>query len=584
MRQIYILALFIIPCVAHCQLSIQPFGETETYLYSEGALVFVEQEINLISNPGSNPSPNLFLRNEAQLIQGASNAKNIGNGVISVYQEGNASSFTYNYWSLPVTDIQNKHSLKMPLFDPVNKIESKPAVITKDYNGTAQPLSISSRWIYKFSGTDYSDWQHIGNNFDILPGEGFTMKGVNGKNTAVTIYNVPNNPGNKQRYDFRGKANSGNYELNIKEGESKLIGNPYPSALDLNAFLYNNTHTTGIAYFWDSSEIDSHYLKEYEGGYGAYSPGAGIGGYVPAIFNKFDGSGNTITKEERTGGYYARRFSPIAQGFVVIGSQDGTIKFNNSYRSFIKEDEILSEFKAPNPSLKIPEAEEFPWLRLNIELQNHNIRQLLLVLRNDATTAVDHAMDAINPEYLSSDAGWKIADESYLINVRPLEELEEIPLFIVLEEAAELIMSIAEMRGIKSDIFLLDNSNNTYFNLKEGSIKLNLEAGDYAERFKITYTNKELVYINWEVVKDIDNFSIFQNNKEARLEIIIPEKPMPRNITLLDMLGKKIFEKKGITNEEYHEFSTRNLSKGLYILKISNKNDTVISKKVIISN
>jgi hypothetical protein len=111
-----------------------------------------------------------------------------------------------------------------------------------------------------------------------------------------------------------------------------------------------------------------------------------------------------------------------------------------------------------------------------------------------------------------------------------------------------------------------------------------LEAGEYSERFKITYTNKEQIYINWDIVKDITNFSIFQNNPESRLEIRIPDKSTPRDIVLFDSLGKKIFEKKGITNENYHEFSTRKLSKGLYILKITNKDDTIISKKVIISN
>ncbi|WP_029331595.1 hypothetical protein [Gillisia marina] len=352
MRQIYILVLFIVPFVAHCQLSIQPYQNSDTYLYSEGALVFVEQELNLIRNTGENPKPNLYLRNEAQLIQGKSNSKNTGDGTISLYQEGDASNFTYNYWSMPVSSTGSNNSFGKLFFDPITKLESIPAIITSDYNGTSQPLTISNKWIYKFSGTDYSDWHFIGNNFSIQPGEGFTMKGVSGTNTAVNIYNIYNNPGNKQRYDFQGRPNSGVYELNINEGDSKLIGNPYPSALDLNAFLQDNTSTTGIAYFWDSKNVASHYLKEYEGGYGVYSPGAGIYGYVPAIFNKFGGNGDILSETGIIGAYYARRFSPVGQGFIVIGSQDGKITFDNKYRSFIKEDQLLSEFKSKKLSSK----------------------------------------------------------------------------------------------------------------------------------------------------------------------------------------------------------------------------------------
>ncbi len=584
MRQIYILVLFILPFLAYSQLTIKPYHNTDTFLYSEGSLVFVEKEINLIANLGENPNSNLYLRNEAQLIQGNSNAENIGDGTISVFQEGNASNYTYNYWSMPVSSILLNNSFGKLLFDPISKTKSNPAIITTDYNGISNPLTISNRWIFKLSGTEYSDWEYIGNQFNLEPGEGFTMKGVSGNNLNTNIYNVSNNPGNKQRYDFKGKPNSGVYELTIKEGDIKLIGNPYPSALDLNAFLQDNTNTTGIAYFWDSKSIDSHYLKEYEGGYGTYSPGAGINGYVPAIFNKFDGAGNSITESGNLGAYYARSFSPIAQGFIVIGKQDGKIKFENKYRSFIKEDQFLSEFKSRKSGHINKEVEEFPFLRLNIELQNNYIRQILLVLQDKATKEADHAMDALNPEYLSSDAGWFIENDNYLINVRPLDELEEIPLSIVMSENANVIFSIAEIKGFKSEIFLYDTLNATYHNLTNGPVSFILDPGEFSERFKLTYTNREQIYINHEVVKDINNFSIFQNNPESRLEIRIPAKSNPRDIMLFDSLGKKIMEKKGITNESYHEFSTRKLSKGLYILKITNKDSTVISKKVIISN
>ncbi len=82
--------------------------------------------------------------------------------------------------------------------------------------------------------------------------------------------------------------------------------------------------------------------------------------------------------------------------------------------------------------------------------------------------------------------------------------------------------------------------NSKYYDLSSEPVKFNLEAGEYSERFKITYTNKEEIYINWDIVKDISNFNIFQNNPESRLEIRIPEKPIPRDIILFDSLGKPI--------------------------------------------
>ena len=338
-------------------------------------MLFVEKEITLLANNKTDAAPNIFLRNQSQLLQGNANSKNAGDGKISVFQEGVATSYTYNYWSAPVIDPNLNATFGTIFFDPQDRTKSNPAIITSELNGTSIPLIISNKWIYKLSGTDYTDWEYVGDKFKVSPGEGFTMKGVAGTNQNVIIYGIANNPGGNQRYDFRGIPNSGNYSLSIKEGESKLVGNPYPSALDLNKFLLENTSTTGIAYFWDSKSTGSHYLNEYEGGYGAYSPGAGINGYVPAIFNKFDGYGNSISTSGVTGNYYARRYSPIGQGFIVIGSKDGNIHFKNEFRSYVKEDLVLSQFKSKTKKKSKTASEESPYLRLN----NTKLRQLQLL-------------------------------------------------------------------------------------------------------------------------------------------------------------------------------------------------------------
>jgi len=584
MKQIYIIVILLLPHIGFSQLVIKPSGNHDSYIYVEDRMLFVEKEINLITNNGTNAAPNIFLRDQSQLLQGNSNSINAGDGKISVFQEGVATNFTYNYWSAPVIDPNTNSGFGSILFEPLGKTESIAAIITSELNGTSNPLKISNKWIYKLSGTEYSDWEYVGDKFKVSPGEGFTMKGVSGSNLNVNLYGTVNNPGGNQRYDFRGRPNSGNYSLSIREGDNKLIGNPYPSALDLNNFLLENTNTTGIAYFWDSKNIESHLLKEYEGGYGAYSPGAGIYGYVPAVFNKYDGYGNTISNSGVTGNYYARRYSPIGQGFIVIGNKDGEINFKNEYRSYIKEDQILSQFKSTAKNRKVSVIEEYPLLRLNIGFYDKYVRQILLVLQDAATVGIDHAKDAINPEYLSSDAGWYMEEENYLINVRPFDELEEIPLYMLLSEASEVTFEIAEVKNMNEDVFLLDKITGIYHNLNNTSPKLRLEAGEYLDRFKLTYTNKEFLYVNREIVKDIDNYNIFQNNPNAVLEVRIPVTNSPVNITLYDGLGKKIAEKKNITNEQFHEFPTRRFSKGLYILKITSPNAVVISKKVIISN
>ena len=81
----------------------------------------------------------------------------------------------------------------------------------------------------------YSNWIPVGSNSDLNAGEGFTMKGTSGTN-STSVNGVLNNPGNKQRYDFRGKPNDGTISIPVGIGQFTLTGNPYPSAIDLSAF------------------------------------------------------------------------------------------------------------------------------------------------------------------------------------------------------------------------------------------------------------------------------------------------------------------------------------------------------------
>lgn len=587
MKQIYIIAFFLLPFSGFSQLYIKPYGNQDSYVYVEDQFIFVEKEINLTVNPSGTSNAGIYLRNEAQLLQGNSNSANTGNGLISVFQEGNATAYTYNYWCSPVQNNSNSLLFGNILFEPIDKTNSNKAKITSELNGNANPLTISNRWIYKFSGTDYSDWVYIGNTFDINPGEGYTMKGVSGTNMNVVLYGISNNPGNKQRYDFRGRPNTGNITLEINKDKSRLVGNPYPSALDLNAFLQENKSITGIAYFWDSSPVTSHYLNEYEGGYGAYSPAAGNNGYVPAVFSKYDGSGNLINHNFETGNYYARRYSPIGQGFLVVGNEKGSLTFKNEYRKIEKENSSTSEFKSKLIPQKTSDTENVASLRLNVEFKNQYVRQLLLIHSEIATSGIDRAMDAQNLSLLESDSGWLLENESYLINVLPFDQHEKIPLYLKLSEKTELNFKIAALENFNSEVFLFDSETELYFDLKNQDYKIQLNEGEYHNRFRIAYYNPNPISAREEieeVVKPYKDYAIIQNNPLTRLEITTPTQNTSTSIVLFDGTGRKIFEFKNVLNQNYFEFPTTNLSNGIYIVKITGPTGTIISKKVIVSN
>ncbi|QED36760.1 T9SS type A sorting domain-containing protein [Antarcticibacterium arcticum] len=575
MKQIYVISLFFLPFWCFSQLYIKPNGNKESFLYARGGMVFVQKDIYLAKNPPGQLEASFYLRNEAQLLQGAEDSKNSGTGVLSVFQEGKATAYTYNYWSSPVENISGNSSFGNIFYEPLDLTHSRKAIITQELNGHANPLKISGRWIYKLSGSAYSDWEYVGNNFNVNPGEGFTMKGVDGTNTEIKLYGVDNNPGNEQRYDFRGRPHTGTIALDINKNEILLVGNPYPSALDLNMFLEENTTTTGIAYFWDSRPVSSHYLKDYEGGYGAYSPALGRNGYVPAVFKKYDELGNPVSETGRTGEYYARGFSPLAQGFIVEGLATGKVYFRNRYREFQKENPQLSEFKLAEAKIV-----EIPLIRLNIEFKGKYVRQLILAKHGEATTGADRSMDAKNLSPLETDAGWKLNNDIYLIDVRD-DFHAPVPLSIITTRPEEITLTLAEVNHISGNIYVWDSVKNIYYNLKDQEITIPVTEG-INEDLSLTFSKK--LQEGDENKGTGKEYQIFQNNAFNRAEVISAAGLSIETIGIIDSRGRKIKEIKATANDMYHEIYTGNLSRGIYIIKITSGDGIVVSKKVIISN
>lgn len=594
MKAVPIILLLFFHNLSWGQLSISPSATGDSYMYVNDQVLFVENEINLKRNHQQDTQASLYLRSEGQLLQGEKIANgNTGDGVLSVYQEGTSNAFDYNYWSLPVTNVSTNKAVNEVIYEPLDITRSQKTRITSDLNGTADPLTISRRWLHKFSGSDYMDWRYIGDHFDLLPGEGFTMKGTNGTN-HITINSVANNPGDSQRYDFRGRPNDGEYQVRIMEYQSLLVGNPYPSAIHLRRFLFDNPNTTGIAYFWDSKDNGrSHYLADYEGGYGAYSPGANA--YVPAVFKKFQSQGNIANVTGETGDIIPREFAPIAQGFMLIGSSDGYVTFSNRSRTFKKENSENSQFKGASGDLNA--TGQTPNLRLDIEIKSLYTRPLILAFREDATKNADWAMDAMTLNRISSDAGWFIDEDFYLINVMPFPAEEKIPLIVNMASEGEVVFSLNSTKALEPEnIFLFDAEKNTQTDLKISSYRAFVPKGEYEKRFSIglkmpipvpeeTETgnpvpDKEILVTTGEKALPEAGIQILQNNAEGLLQIKIEKEESVDQVSLFDLKGSKIFSHKITGKEREFNFPTSGLSDAVYILRVTTSDKKQVNKKI----
>ncbi|MDI6044930.1 T9SS type A sorting domain-containing protein [Flavobacterium yafengii] len=602
-RTLFIFAGLFLQNSVNAQMYVSP----NSYVFVNNQVVFVKQQLELNA-----ANSNFYLRKDAQLVQGSmSTSTNKGLGSLSVFQEGTTNNFQFDYWCSPVGG-SNATAGNSPfgitqLKNIVSEIISDNSTILamNNYDGAASPFAISPYWIFKLTASsNYSDWNQVGATSNINVGEGFTMKGSSGTN-LTTVYGVQNNPGGKQRYDFRGKPNDGTISIPVAFEQFTLTGNPYPSAIDLSAFLIEQTHCTGIAYFWEQDKtVDSHFIADYKGGYGAFSPGTigSSGVYVPATFYSYDGSGNEGSASG-SGGNYERRFSPVGQGFMIDGLVNGTVEMKNSYRVFVKEDALnYSQFEKNINSNKtkatsaymsdIPSVSGFdyktvstaptPQIRFNTLLNNQGVRQIVLAFIPGATDGVDRAMDAISSSDDSpADVYFVIDDEEYLIDAVSFDIDKKIPIGFKNTNQANFKITVKGMLNFTgtNSVYLHDKTTDLYHDIKNDFYDLTLPAGVNNTQFEITFKNNVTLGID-ETARQ--SFVVYQNNSTKNLTISNPLLLDLASCNLYDVAGKLIFNKKDLGSNSSYTFSTSGLSDGIYIVKIATKDKIEVGQKIII--
>lgn len=615
MKNMSFLGMLFLSAVCSAQL----YVGSNSYVFNKGSLLFVKGNLELNA-----ASSNFYLRNQGQLLQGTtSTSNNRGLGKLSVFQEGTTNNFAYNYWCSPVggsAGVSGNEAFGIAMLNqPTTVTASTPAVIlsSSQYNGLANPLSISSAWIYKFlSSSQYSQWIAVGSASSIQAGEGFTMKGTSGTDNTFSDLSIDNNPGSAQRYDFRGRPNDGDIEIQLAAGKRTLTGNPYPSAIDLKAFLLGATASTGVAYFWEQDKtVNSHLLAAYKGGYGVYSPMGGatvagygtMGVYTPAIFYAYDGSGTTLGAVG-VGSNYERRFCPIGQGFMLEGASTGSVWMENQYRVYQKEGVAnYSQFERSADSAhnqqrstltnsttlpEIPSVSGFdyttvstapiPQIRLNVLLNNQAIRQNVLAFHPAATDGADFAMDAHSPDTADMDAFFLVDNQPYTIDAIDFNIQKRIPMGFKNPAQASFRVKVAEMINFAeaSNVYLHDKVTDVYYDILNGEYEFTLPAGTNNDRYEVTFVNQALDNAQWSA----QDFDVVQNNVAQNFTITNPSRAEIRSVGLFDLTGKQIFTAKDLGNQTSYKFPTSMLSDAIYVVKITTNSHQDFGKKIPVYN
>ena len=513
---------------------------------------------------------------ESQLIQTQGSDLDVtSSGSLERDQQGTADTYTYNYWSSPVSLINNtsnntNYTIPDLIRDGTNP--SSPATInflTSGYNGAnTNPVGIADYWIWKFanlSDGDYSLWQHVRSTGNMLSGEGFTLKGPGTGSIATP-----------QNYVFIGKPNNANITLNITAGNDYLVGNPYPSAIDAHEFLNDNPTTGGTLYFWEHWGGGSHNLGDYQGGYAIYNYSGGTGAASYGTNDPDVGTGGTPTK-------LPGQYIPVSQGFFVYGASTGNITFENDQRVFVKEGTTSTFVRMNSENNQATNYYEDERMKFRIGLNSFNEihRQLLLTVDANASAGVDWGYDGKMNEQQIDDMYWLIEGDKYAIQgVNQVNTETVVPLGIHVRDDGMNSITIDNLENVADDVelYVHDNVLSIYHDLRQSDYQVYLTSGEYLDRFTIVFTSPTLNVDNHELN---NAFEVFYNNDAENIVIQNPTLVEVESLELFNILGQSIFYSNEIETENYTEIKVSNLSAGTYIINLNTESGK-ISKKVLV--
>ncbi len=235
-----------------------------------------------------------------------------------------------------------------------------------------------------------------------------------------------------------------------------LIGNPYPSAVDADKFLQENTGLIENAvYYWSDANHD--------------------GIYETADYAVWNGTGHT----GQGGSVAPDGIIASHQGVMVVTLDDGNrILFTNAMRTLQNE-----PFFRPADNKK------------KIKLLMHDDRyysEVLIAFEKDATTGFDIAYDGRKLSKTNRIVFYaKAGDNKLSIDALPEDMLENdetrIPLHYSVSVAGQKTIKAVKIQNLeKYKVYLLDNANGNRIELNESTVyTFNTPAGTFDDRFEL---------------------------------------------------------------------------------------------------
>lgn len=321
------------------------------------------------------------------------------------------------------------------------------------------------------------------------------------------------------------------------------VGNPYASSVDADLFLSANTGVDAL-YFWTNTHapVDGDY-DQAPNNWASYTTAGGTAA----------GSSATPNGQIATG-----------QGFVVENA-DASVTFDNAMRT-----------SDTGMFFKTMESEKHR-LWLNLSIEDTMLNQMMVAYMDEATEGVDAQIDGKMFGYAGS-ALYSIItgeEDAYAIQGRslPFTNTDVVALGFRAVQAGTYTVSLADFDGLFADgqdIYLKDNTTQTYNDLKAGAYTFVATEGIFESRFEVVYqadgglnTNNPVLDNKWIVYAQDNGFQIEAQGFELK------------EVLVYDMLGRLVYNNQAAGTS--HTIS--NIATGVLIVKVITTDNQVLTRK-----
>ncbi|QCX38294.1 choice-of-anchor D domain-containing protein [Aureibaculum algae] len=351
--------------------------------------------------------------------------------------------------------------------------------------------------------------------------------------------------------------------------DMNLIGNPYPSAIDADAFILESNNFTalnGTIWFWSHKTPNNLNVTGEQYTNDDY-----------AVYNLTGTVGPGVGSPSDSGAPAPEGYIASGQGFVVMADNSPT---KTTFTDAMRVREFNTQFYRGTDNKKASVGEkERVWLNAKSSKGGAE-SQILIAFLENATDGKDKGYDGIKIS-----EGWvnlysKIDTLNYGIQALGSFNLEKkVPLaFDTYIEDLDVTYSISIDRFegaslTENAIYLVDNELNVTHDLKQGAYDFSAAIGSYEDRFTLQFTKATLGVDDF----DLNNDFVVINEDDA---LLVKSKTIVKELKMYDVTGRLLVNM--LPNESEFRVNTQNIRKGtVLILNTTFDNGTEISKKAI---